>query len=102
MESFFIQTPNITMKLINENDDIKRAVYDFICRIERISPYRSNVKFSIVEKNSGEYSARLEVIANSFEILLTKKKDSLITLLADLDTAFDERLKPWLEGRFSA
>ena len=102
MESFFTQTPSITMDLINEDEGIKRVVYDFVCRIERASPYRSSVRFGLVEKDSGHYTARLEVMANSFEILLTKKNPCLTTLLSEFDTAFDERLKPWLEGRFSA
>jgi len=102
MESFFTQTPNITFNLIHDSDDIKRAVYDFVCKIERSSPYKSNVNFCLVEKESGEFTARLEVVANSFEILLTKKNSSLINLLAEFNEAFSEKLKPWLEGRFSA
>jgi hypothetical protein len=102
MESFFSQTPNITMNLIKEDEDLKKAVYDFVSRIERSSPSRSSVKFSLVEKQVGGFSARLEVSANAFEILLTKKNKSFITLISDFDIAFRERLKPWLEGRFSA
>ena len=90
------------MKLINESDDIKRAIYDFVTRIERISPYRSVVKFNLVEKKDYIYSARLEVVTNSFEILLTKADLGLIELLKEISESFDERLKPWLEGRFSA
>ena len=90
------------MDLINEDNNVKRIIYDFVCRIERASPYRSNVKFGLVEKENGSFSAKLEVMANSFEILLTKKNPCLTTLLAEFDSAFDERLKPWLEGRFSA
>ena len=102
MESFFTQAPNITMKLIDENDDLKRLVYDFVCRIERASPYRSNVKFNLIEGAKGNYSARLEVVANSLEILITKKNKSITELLKEFDESFNQRLKPWLEGRFSA
>ena len=90
------------MNLLEESEIITRSVYQFISRIERVSPYKSCVKFNLVESKAGEYMARLEVVANSFEILLTKKNASLETLLAEFDQAFDDRLKPWLEGRFSA
>ena len=102
MESFFSQTPSITMNLINNDYDSKKSIYDFVCRIERTSPYRSVVSFNVVESEEKEFSARLEVVANSFEILLTKKNNSLQELLKDFESAFNERLKPWLEGRFSA
>ena len=38
MESFFNQTPNISMKLMNESDDVKRAIYDFVTRIGEFLP----------------------------------------------------------------
>ena len=102
MESFFNQTPNISMKLMNESDDTKRAIYDFVTRIERISPYGSVVRFNLIEKKNQSFSARLEVVTNSFEILLSKSDLSLVDLLKEISQSFDERLKPWLEGRFSA
>lgn len=102
MESFSLISPNVKINLVQENELIKRAIYDFVGRIERTSPYRSVVKFFIVENENGLFSGRLEVTCTSFEILLTKQNDSINTLLEEFKDSFNDRLKPWLEGRFSA
>ena len=92
------------MRINLQSDDqhLKKAVYHFVSQIERTSPYLSTVKFYLAEGESGDYNARLEVVASSFEILLTKKNTSFIALLEEFKDSFNERLKPWLEGRFSA
>lgn len=102
MESFFNRAPNVSINVKNDSSDLKRAVYDFVCRIERISPYRSCVSFNLIQNESGEFTARLEVTSNSLEILLTKKNFSFIHLINEFNESFDDKLKPWLEGRFSA
>ena len=89
------------MKLSDNSEESKRIVHDFVCRIERSSPYGSSVCFNIVESESS-FSARLEVVSNSLEILITKKANGLAALIEEFDRSFEKKLKPWLEGRFSA
>ena len=102
MDSFFTQMPNVKLNLLHDNDEIKKQVFDFVSYAERVSPYPSQVKFFMAENENGHFSARLEVSTSSFEILLTKKSTSVEALFIDFRESVAERLKPWLEGRFSA
>ena len=102
MDSFFTQMPNVKLNLLQDNDEIKKQVFDFVSYVERVSPYPSQVKFFMAENEKGSFSARLEVSTSSFEILLTKKSTSVEALFVEFRESVAERLKPWLEGRFSA
>lgn len=102
MDSFFTQMPNVKLNLIHDNDELKKQVFDFVSYVERVSPYPSQVKFFMAENEKGHFSARLEVSTSSFEILLTKKSTSGEALFLEFRESVAERLKPWLEGRFSA
>ena len=101
MDSYFSQMPNVRLNLNTESDELKRMVFDFVRHVERVSPYLSQVKFFVSQSQNEEYSARLEVAASSFEILLSKKNASMEALIEEFKQAYSERLKPWLEGRFS-
>ena len=102
METYITSSPNIRIILKSENNEIKKSIHHFVSQIERTSPYLSTVKFYLAEGDAGIFNARLEVVASSFEILLTKQSTSYQAMLEEFKDSFNERLKPWLDGRFSA
>ncbi len=92
---------DVKIRLFSTSEELKKVIYQFVTTVERMSPYRSLVNFSIVETHQSNYIGRLEVSASSFEILLSKENDNIESLITDLKKSFTDRLKPWLEGRFS-